>query len=86
MEFEFDEIKSWANLKKHGIDFIQAQQLWEDPERLEIPAKTSDEPRLIFIGRILDKTWSAIITPRGQKIRIISVRRARKEEVELYES
>jgi uncharacterized protein len=86
MEFEFDEAKSRLNLKKHGIDFIQAQQLWEDPERLEIPAKTADEPRVIFIGRILDKTWSAIITPRGHKIRIISVRRARKKEVDLYES
>ena len=86
MEFEFDEIKSKANLKKHGIDFIQAQQLWGDPERLEIPAKTTDEPRVILIGRISDKTWSAIFTPRGQKVRIISVRRARKKEVELYES
>jgi uncharacterized DUF497 family protein len=86
MEFEFNITKSQANLQKHGIDFIHAQQLWEDPERLEIPAKTDDEPRTIFIGRILDKTWSAIITTRGQKIRIISVRRARKKEVDLYES
>jgi len=86
MEFEFNITKSQANLQKHGIDFIHAQQLWEDPERLEIPAKTDDEPRTIFIGRILDKIWSAIITTRGQKIRIISVRRARKKEVDLYES
>ena len=86
MEFEFDEIKSKANLKKHGVDFIQAQQLWEDPDRLEIPAKTTDEPRVILIGKISDKIWSAIFTPRNQKIRLISVRRARKMEVELYES
>jgi uncharacterized DUF497 family protein len=86
MEFEFDDIKSQANFKKHGIDFIQAQQLWDHSERLEIPAKTTDEPRVIFIGKILDKIWSAIITPRGQKIRVISVRRARKKEVDLYES
>jgi uncharacterized protein len=86
MEFEFDDTKSQANLKKHGIDFIQAQQLWDDPDRLEIPAKTTDEPRVIFIGMISGKLWSAIITPRGHRIRIISVRRAREKEVDLYES
>lgn len=84
--FEFDERKSLANLEKHGIDFIEAQELWSDPYFIEIPAKTSDEPRFLVIGRIKGKHWSAVITPRSSKIRIISVRRSRKEEVAIYES
>lgn len=84
--FEFDERKSQSNLKKHGIDFVEAQLLWLDPDLLEIPAKTIDEPRLLIIGKIADKHWSAIITYRNESIRIISVRRSRNEEVELYES
>jgi uncharacterized protein len=86
MEFEFDVKKSRANKKKHGIDFVEAQTLWEDPNLIEIPAKTSDEPRFFVIGRISDKYWSGVITYRGEKIRIISVRRSRTEEVEIYES
>jgi len=71
---------------KHGIDFKQAQKLWDDPDLIEIPVKTSDEPRFLVVGRIAGKYWSGIITYRGDKIRIISVRRARKEEVNIYES
>ena len=84
--FEFDERKSQGNLKKHGIDFVDAQALWEDPDLLEIPARTTDEPRYLVIGRIEGKHWSAVITPRGGNIRIISVRRSRIEEVAVYES
>jgi uncharacterized protein len=86
MEFEFDHQKNRANEQKHGIDFIEAQSLWEDPNLIEIPANTSDEPRFLVIGRILDEHWSGVITYRGEKIRIISVRRSRTEEVEIYES
>lgn len=84
--FEIDERKSKANLDKHGIDFIDAQVLWDDPYLIEIPAKTQDESRYLVIGRITDKYWSAIYTPREGSIRIISVRRSRIEEVTLYES
>jgi hypothetical protein len=84
--FEFDQRKSKANLDKHGIDFIEAQALWDDPYLLEIPVKTQDEPRYLVVGRIADKHWSAIYTPRENSIRIISVRRSRKEEVAIYES
>lgn len=86
MRFEYDQDKSVANLEKHGIDFEQAQVLWEDPELLEIPAKTIDEPRYLVIGRIGRKHWSAVVTFRDLNIRLISVRRSRKEEVNLYES
>ena len=84
--FEFDPAKSRSNLKKHGIDFADAQRLWEDIDLLEIPAKIVDEPRSLVIGRIGRKHWSAIITYRGNTIRIISVRRSRKSEVTIYES
>jgi uncharacterized protein len=83
--FEFDATKVESNRTKHGIDFVEAQALWSDPMLLEIPAKTDDEPRYVVIGLIEGKHWSAVITYRGAKIRLISVRRARTEEVALYE-
>ena len=86
MDFEFDPEKSDANKIKHGIDFVEAQGLWDDIDLLEIPAKTTDEPRFLVIGRIGEKHWTGIITYRSDIIRIISVRRARGEEIELYES
>ena len=84
--FEFDERKSQGNLSKHGIDFVEAQQLWRDPDLLEIPAKTTDEPRFLVVGRIRGKHWSAVVTFRGGNIRVISVRRSRVEEGAIYES
>lgn len=84
--FEFDEKKSLANLEKHGIDFYDAQVLWEDPDLLEFPANFDDEDRFLVIGRIAAKIWSAIVTYRGKNVRLISVRRSRKKEVALYES
>ncbi len=86
MIFEFDLSKSESNKKKHGIDFIKVQELWNDPDLLEIPVKTSDETRYLVIGKISQHYWSGVITYRGEKIRIISVRRSRKEEIYLYES
>jgi uncharacterized DUF497 family protein len=85
MEFEFDARKSRSNQKKHGIDFAEAQRLWDDPDLMAIPARTTDEPRVLIVGKIEDLYWSAIITFRGDRVRIISVRRSRKEEIELHE-
>lgn len=86
MEFEFDERKSRSNKEKHGIDFIAAQALWDDPDLLEVPLTTDDEQRTLFVGRIGAKLWSAIVTERQERVRIISVRRSRDRERELYES
>jgi len=86
MEFEYDPKKSSSNKSKHGIDFDQARKLWDDPDLIEIPLRTSDESRFLVIARISDKCWSGVITYRGDKIRIISVRRSREEEVDIYES
>jgi uncharacterized protein len=86
VEFEFDPHKSVTNQEKHGIDFTEAQRLWQDTMRVEVPARTADEPRWLLIGRIDGKHWSAVVTHRGQRTRIISVRRSRDEEVSTYES
>ena len=85
MRFEYDSEKSDRNKKKHGLDFSDAQALWDDLDYIEIPAITTDEPRSLVIGKIEGKHWSGIITYRGESVRIISVRRSRKEEVEIYE-
>jgi uncharacterized protein len=84
--FEYDDDKSQTNLEKHGIDFLDAQALWNDPDLLEIRGKSEDEPRFLVIGLIGQKHWSAVVTYRNGTIRLISVRRSRKREVELYES
>ncbi len=86
MEFDFDPSKSNLNQNKHGVNFVEAQKIWIDSNRIEIPARTEDELRFVIIGKIEDKHWSAVITYRGTKIRIISVRRSRKEEIGFYES
>ena len=86
MGFEFDPEKSKSNKRKHGIDSVEAQALWDDPDLIEIPVRTSDEPRFLIIGRVSGKHWSGVITYRCEKIRIISVRRSRKEEIDIYES
>lgn len=85
MNCEFDPAKSSRNQRKHGIDFVEAQALWDDPGMVEIPARTVDEPRCLVIGRIGQRYGSAIVTYRGDSIRIISVRPSRREEVQLYE-
>ena len=85
MEFEFDAKKSAVNKAKHGIDFVEAQALWSDPDIIEIPVRESNEIRFLVVGRISGKHWSSVITYRSGRTRIISVRRSRKEEVDLYE-
>ena len=86
MDFEFDKNKSEVNKQKHGIDFNEAKKLWEDPDYVEIPVKTIDELRFLIIGKISGKHWTGVITYRGERTRIISIRRSRKEEIDIYES
>jgi uncharacterized DUF497 family protein len=85
VEFEFDQAKSEFNKLKHGIDFVEARQLWNDPNLLEATARSVGEARWLVIGRIGPKHWSAVITYRGGRIRLISVRRSRVEEIGRYE-
>ncbi|HET9874482.1 MAG TPA: BrnT family toxin, partial [Mycobacterium sp.] len=85
LEFEFEPVESAANLAKHGIDFTAAQSIWRDAHRIEVPARTTDEPRWMVIGQIDRQYWSAVVTYRDEHIRIISVRRSRESEVAIYE-
>lgn len=85
-EFELDPDTSAANEAKHGINFTQAEDLWTDPLRFEVPARTVDEERWLVIGQIEGRHWSAVVTYREGKVRLISVRRSRDEEVAIYES
>lgn len=84
--FEFDSNKSCSNYDKHGINFIDAQHLWADPDFIQIKVNATDEQRYLVIGIIAGRFWTAVITYRDTNIRIISVRRSRKTEVLLYES
>ncbi|MBW1717450.1 MAG: BrnT family toxin [Deltaproteobacteria bacterium] len=86
MKFEWDNNKSSSNKLKHGIDFQTATRLWDDPDRIEIDTPYPLENRYILIAKLDQKCWAAVFTKRGKAIRIISVRRARKREVELYET
>jgi len=86
MEFEFDPAKSAANKDKHGIDFHEAQALWEDDDLVEVPSLQSGEDRFIAVGLLHGRYWSAIWTWRDGRIRLISVRRSREREVENYEA
>ncbi|MCL2110553.1 BrnT family toxin [Microgenomates group bacterium] len=84
MDFEFDNKKSKANLVKHEIDFVDGQRLWEN-ETIEVLSAEKPEIRYLHVGKIDGKFWTAVITYREQNIRIISIRRARKEERKVYE-
>ena len=86
MRFEYNPAKSSLNKDKHGIDFDEAQQLWDDPSLVEANAKVGEEPRFLAVGKIGSKHWAAIFTHRESNRRIISVRRARSEEIDQYEN
>ncbi|WP_294957688.1 BrnT family toxin [Sulfurovum sp.] len=87
MIFEYDENKSLINKSKHGIDFEQAKELWNDPYSFELPSPQSeDEARFLVLGQINSRNYTAIITYRKENVRIISVRRSRQKEIKLYES
>jgi len=84
MEFEFDPVKSEANLRKHKIDFKEAQDLWKDQYAAIVDARSDSEPRSALIAFYRGKIWTAFFTERSAKIRLISMRRARNEEEEIY--
>ena len=85
MEFEYDPEKSRKNAEKHGIDFAAGQALWEDSGLLVLPSRYPEESRYLAIGQIGDLHWTAIFTERGKRVRLISLRRSRHEERNLYE-
>ncbi len=84
MDFEYDPNKSFINKQKHGIDFEEAQSLWSDSKRIEIEARTVGELRKLLIAEQKGEVWSAIFTIREDHVRIISVRKSRRDEKEIY--
>ncbi|EQB34873.1 toxin [Sulfurimonas hongkongensis] len=86
MKYKYDSNKSLSNKQKHGIDFEDAKLLWNDDRMVEILTSYEDEERFINIGKINSKFYTVVSTIREDKIRIISARRARKKEIEIYES
>lgn len=84
MAFEYDPIKSQLNKAKHRIGFDEAQALWQDENAVEVQAKSTTEPRYLRVAMLNNKLWSAFFTIRNNNIRIISVRRARDNEEDLY--
>ena len=86
MRYEYDENKSLSNKQKHGIDFEKAKVLWSDDRLLEIKTSFSNEKRYINIGKIEKKFYTVVTTYRNDRIRIISARRSRQKEIEIYES
>jgi hypothetical protein len=86
MKYEYDNNKSLSNKQKHGIDFEDAKLLWDDDRMVEILTSYEDEKRFINIGKIDLKFYTVVSTIREDKIRIISARRSRKKEIEIYES
>lgn len=85
MKFEFDPEKSRQNKDKHGIDFMEVQKLWKSPH-IEFAARQDYENRFAVIGIIDGKLYTCIYTLRHNRIRLISCRRSRQNEVKLYET
>ena len=87
MHFEYDEHKSQTNKEKHGIDFVNAQKLWEDKQGIVVPANiVGEEIRYALIAKFDTKCYVAIFTLRNEAYRLISVRRCRKNEEKNYEN
>ena len=87
MKFEYDDNKSLINKEKHGIDFVEAQNLWQDENALVVHANIiDDEIRYALIPIFKNKCYTAIYTLRNETYRIISVRRCRKNEEYNYEN
>jgi uncharacterized DUF497 family protein len=84
MVFEYDKEKSQSNKLKHGVDFEEIQELWRDERYVQVPSRYVEESRFLVIGKFDGKTWSCIVTYRNDVVRIISARRSRPDEEELY--
>lgn len=84
-KFEWDDNKSRANYVKHGIEFKHATALWLDLNAAKLKLQHESEERYIRIGKLNNKIWTAVFCHRNNKIRLISVRRARAKERQYYD-
>ena len=81
---EWDEVKRQANLIKHGLDFQRALDVFDGRGVLTLQAKSDAEPRSISIASLEQIIVAVVWTWRGPKRRVISMRRARREERRAY--
>ncbi len=86
MDFEYDPEKSETNKAKHGIDFEEAQAIWADTHSIQLNTTLTDEERFLVVGTVGKTLWTAVITFRNGTVRIISVRRSRKDEKQAYDN
>jgi uncharacterized DUF497 family protein len=84
LRFEWDPAKSASNKVKHGIDFEEAKAIWQDLDRAVLRSKHEGEPRQLTIAPLNGRMYTAIITMRGDSVRVISVRRSWKREEAAY--
>jgi uncharacterized protein len=86
VEFEWDLAKAAANLRKHRVPFLKACEVFKDSRRLERPDLSSDheEERWVALGRVGQTALSVVFTERGERIRLISARRANRNEQRTY--
>jgi hypothetical protein len=86
VEFEWDERKADANLRKHDVPFLKGIEVFRDPGRLERPDDSDNygEDRWVTIGRAEQTVLSVVFTFRGERIRLISARRANRDEQRIY--
>jgi uncharacterized protein len=89
MRFEWDEKKAESNFVKHGIQFEEAVTVFADPYLMftEDSSHSQGEERELAIGEMEDGSIIVVVfTMRGERIRVISARRATKRECQQYES
>ena len=86
MEYEWDDAKAQTNLRKHKVPFLMACEVFKDDNRLERPNTSSDcdEERWIVLGLVGHTILSVVYTQRGRRIRLISARRAGRNEQRSY--
>ena len=85
MSFEWDEWKRSANLEKHGLDFVDAIEVFEAPYVVVPSSYKGEEERFLAIGLLAERIVTVVYTTRSEAIRIISFRRARHEERQKYQ-
>ena len=83
--FEWDEDKRSATIEKHGIDFVDMVEIFAAPH-LVLAARSETEPRCLAVGPLRGIFFTVVFTKRGEVTRIITARRARRDEREKYQA
>ena len=86
MAYEWDNRKAEANHRKHGVDFADAVAVFSDEFAISIPGEEGEEERFVTLGTdALGRILVVVYSWRGERIRIISARRATRAERKPYE-